>query len=468
MPNRRSSIYESPQGSGKWHGWVWLGIKEDGKPDRRHRRGASRAEVTAAVRKLERARDAGNPGRAGFSKLTVLAWGQQWLQIVADRGRADSTVARYRTDLEMYIYPRVGAVRLSALTGDDIERVLAQMRTDGLSVASRGTCYRTIRAMLREGQKRGRLTTNPLATVLPPSAAGRSRIPAERPTHDEWAQPGDVRIHPRERASRALSAESVRALLEAARDDPDALARWAIAVLCGLRQGEALGLQWGRVNWDQSTLRIDRQLRRTRARHGCGDPTPRTGPAQKTATPSLPEDRAPRPRRLQQRDWPCGFRRPSDCPEQIGTSGLALLPLKTAEAERTIPIAPAVLQALRGRLESQRADAAKAGSLWSGPPPGDPARTIFSTPAGARIDPKRDYDDWEAILRRAGIPSARLHDARHTAATLYLEAGIQERVVQHQFGWSSGAMLPTYQHPTEALARAASDTISGGLFGEPQ
>jgi len=307
MPNRRSSIYESPRGSGKWHGWVWLGIKENGTPDRRHRRGPSRAEVTAAVRKLERDRDAGKVGRAGFSRVTVAQWGQQWLQIVADRGRADSTIARYRTDLDMYINPRIGPIRLCALAGDDIEAVLAQMRTDGLAVASRGTCYRTIRAMLREAQKRGRLTTDPLATVLPPSAADRSRLPAERPTDDEWSQPGDVRIHPRERPSRALTNQSVRALLEAARQDPDALARWAIAVLCGLRQGEALGLQWGRVNWDQGTLRIDPQLRRVRARHGCGDPTPRTGSAERVATQPVPEDGAPRQRRLQQRDWPCGF-----------------------------------------------------------------------------------------------------------------------------------------------------------------
>jgi hypothetical protein len=155
MPNRRSSIYESPRGSGKWHGWVWLGIKENGTPDRRHRRGPSRAEVTAAVRKLERDRDAGKVGRAGFSRVTVAQWGQQWLQIVADRGRADSTIARYRTDLDMYINPRIGPIRLCALAGDDIEAVLAQMRTDGLAVASRGTCYRTIRAMLREAQNVG-------------------------------------------------------------------------------------------------------------------------------------------------------------------------------------------------------------------------------------------------------------------------------------------------------------------------
>ena len=103
-----------------------------------------------------------------------------------------------------------------------------------------------------------------------------------------------------------------------------------------------------------------------------------------------------------------------------------------------------------------------------------PAFETTTTPRGEipralwRLAPKRDYDDWKAILVRAGIPTARLHDARHTAATLHLEAVIQERVVQHQFGWSSGAMLPTYQHPTEELARTASDTVSANLFGEPQ
>ena len=91
---------------------------------------------------------------------------------------------------------------------------------------------------------------------------------------------------------------------------------------------------------------------------------------------------------------------------------------------------------------------------------------MFSTPTGLRIDPKRDYLAWRAILDAAGVSPARLHDARHTAATLYLEAGVQERVVQHQFGWSSPAMLPTYQHPTESLAREASDSITKGLLGD--
>ena len=49
-PNGRSSIYEGSDG--RWHGWVTMGVKEDGSPDRRHRTGATETEVTNKVRKL--------------------------------------------------------------------------------------------------------------------------------------------------------------------------------------------------------------------------------------------------------------------------------------------------------------------------------------------------------------------------------------------------------------------------------
>ena len=57
-PNRRSSIDLGQDGW--WHGWVTIGIKDDGSPDRRHRMGRTEAEVTRKVRDLERGRDIGH------------------------------------------------------------------------------------------------------------------------------------------------------------------------------------------------------------------------------------------------------------------------------------------------------------------------------------------------------------------------------------------------------------------------
>jgi integrase len=467
-PNKRSSIYESPKGSGKWHGWVWVGVKADGRPDRRHRRGTY-AQVALAVRELERERDRAAVTRPGSTRLTVAEWGRQWLEIVAERGRAESTIARYRTDLELYVNPVIGSIRLAALTSENIERVFGRMREDGLTVASRGTCYRTLRAMLRQAQKRQRLVGDPLANVLPPSDADRPKSLAVRPEGDEWWEPGDVVATGNVPKRRAIPNESVRALLKAASKQPDTFTRWALAILCGLRQGEALGLQWGRVDWEHGTITIDRQLRRLTARHGCG--TPEDAPLTRAAPEPSDHQGSSGPRhrrRARQRIWPCGRKRPIDCPNRIGISGLALLPLKTKDSARTIALAPVVMAALAARLESQAQEATTAGTAWTGPPPGHPARTVFSTATGGRIDPKRDYEAWRAILNEAGLSHARLHDARHTAATLYLEAGVQELIVQHQFGWSTAAMLPTYQHPTAALSRAASEAISKALLGEVQ
>lgn len=63
-PHGRSSIFLGSDGL--WHGYVTMGVKEDGTLDRRHRKAKTETEVTAKVRKLETQRDAGlidKPGR---------------------------------------------------------------------------------------------------------------------------------------------------------------------------------------------------------------------------------------------------------------------------------------------------------------------------------------------------------------------------------------------------------------------
>jgi len=61
--NGRSSIFEGSDGY--WHGWVTVGVKADGSPDRRHRRGKTRAAVTKKVQELERQRNEGTVSKTG-------------------------------------------------------------------------------------------------------------------------------------------------------------------------------------------------------------------------------------------------------------------------------------------------------------------------------------------------------------------------------------------------------------------
>ncbi|MFI1510033.1 hypothetical protein [Streptomyces sp. NPDC020597] len=49
-PNMESSVYEGKDGW--WHGRVTMGVKDDGSPDRRHRRARTETEVKRKVREL--------------------------------------------------------------------------------------------------------------------------------------------------------------------------------------------------------------------------------------------------------------------------------------------------------------------------------------------------------------------------------------------------------------------------------
>lgn len=61
--------------------------------------------------------------------------------------------------------------------------------------------------------------------------------------------------------------------------------------------------------------------------------------------------------------------------------------------------------------------------------------------------------EWKAVLAEAGVREARLHDARHTAATTLLLLGVRERAVMDVMGCSNTAMVKRYAHVTARLRR---------------
>ena len=88
---------------------------------------------------------------------------------------------------------------------------------------------------------------------------------------------------------------------------------------------------------------------------------------------------------------------------------------------------------------------------------------MFTSEVGAPLNPNSDYHRWKALLRRAGVPDGRLHDARHTAATVLLILGVPERTVMGIMGWSSTAMAARYQHVTDPIRHEVADRVDGLL-----
>jgi integrase len=90
---------------------------------------------------------------------------------------------------------------------------------------------------------------------------------------------------------------------------------------------------------------------------------------------------------------------------------------------------------------------------------------VFSRPDGHPIDPRDDFTEWKALLGAAGVRDARLHDGRHTSATLLLEQGVDIRVVMELLGHSDLRVTTRYAHVASPLAKEAARRIGSALWG---
>ena len=91
---------------------------------------------------------------------------------------------------------------------------------------------------------------------------------------------------------------------------------------------------------------------------------------------------------------------------------------------------------------------------------------MFCQPHGRPLDPRADHRAWRGLLADAKVRPARLHDARHTAATLLLQQGVPARVAMQILGHSQITLtLGTYSHVVPELAQDAAERMGAALWG---
>ena len=86
---------------------------------------------------------------------------------------------------------------------------------------------------------------------------------------------------------------------------------------------------------------------------------------------------------------------------------------------------------------------------------------MFPNARGTPTDGDNLYHrHWKPLLRRAGLPDIRLHDLRHTCATLLLTGGVHPKVVSELLGHANISItLDTYSHVIPSLGEAAADAM---------
>ena len=154
---------------------------------------------------------------------------------------------------------------------------------------------------------------------------------------------------------------------------------------------------------------------------------------------------------------PCG-QRDAHCPDRVG-GGWFLSEPKSRAGRRTIGLPQPLVAALRVQRTNQARERLVAGSMWHD------HDLVFAIEDGRPIQANRDWKEWKALLAAAGVRDARLHDARHTAATLLLTQGVHPRVAMQILGHSQISLtMNTYSHVMPEIARAATDLVADALF----
>ena len=91
---------------------------------------------------------------------------------------------------------------------------------------------------------------------------------------------------------------------------------------------------------------------------------------------------------------------------------------------------------------------------------------VFCRPDGGPLHPERFSRTFAEQAARAGLPAIRLHDLRHSWATIALSAGVHPKVVQERLGHAAIAItLDVYSHVTEGLHGDAASLVAGLISG---
>src|SRR3954451_11481334 len=368
--NGESTIYKGADG--RWHGYVSVGFKLDGTLDRRHVSSKSRGAVVTKVRELERKRDSGAVGEPATP--TVAWWLEHWLTTIVPRRVRQRTLESYESVVRRHLIPGIGRHRLDRLRPEHLDQLYTALLDDGYSPASILRHHRILSLALTVAVQRGHVPRNVAALVDPP---------AQRPSD----------------LATALDLDEARAVLEAAVTVRNS-ARWRLALALGLRQSEALALQWKDIDLLNSTLTVRRSIHRVRG------------------------------------------------------GGLIYEEPKTRRSQRTLALPMPLVAALHQHKAVQLGEQMLAGSEWHDDD------LVFAQANGRPLDKKTDYDDCTRLLQKAGVRPVRLHDGRHTAAPLLLSENVPPRVVMELLGHSQmRTTTDIYSHVMPALAREAADRM---------
>ena len=364
---------------GRWEGRYVAGHDENGNPIRKNVLGKTQAEVKEKLKRAIEDAQGMDVGRA--EDYTVGKWVETWYEIYSKPYIRENTQKYYRRFIDRHVLPMIGDIKLTKLTGRDLQRMYNEVREHG---------------RIREEQKE----KNPgmsdsyvrgLHTMMHNclNRAVKERLLLRNPADDCIAP----KVQKKE--MKILEPNQLGVYLNGA-EQLGVLPMFFLELSTGLRKGELVALLWSDLDTEAKMLTVNKQA--------------------------------------------------------IGVKGggVKVTSPKTETSVRRIAVSEQAIELLTQEHEKH---------------PGNPY--LFPSPrTGGMYHPDSIVNLHKKILMRAGLERLRLHDLRHTFATLALQNGVDIKTVSGMLGhYDAGFTLRTYTHATDKMQEKAAETM-GNLMAQ--
>jgi len=196
---------------------------------------------------------------------------------------------------------------------------------------------------------------------------------------------------------RTLSPEEATRFLEAAQET-DYYVYFATLLYTGLRRGELLALRWRNLDLAKATLTV------------------------------------------------------VETAYKLGNGDYIIKEPKTAQSRRSVILSPALVELFKAYWIDQELLRIQLGVSLNADD------FVFIRPDGSPINPNAVTLAFRRIIQKAGLRNLRIHDLRHTHATLMLKAGVHPKVVSERLGHASiGITLDIYSHVLPGIQEEAAE-----------
>jgi integrase len=144
----------------------------------------------------------------------------------------------------------------------------------------------------------------------------------------------------------------------------------------------------------------------------------------------------------------------------IGSGQLVAGPPKTPKSRRIVYLDTNSVAVLKEHRRRQREERLAAGDTWDGA-----IDLVFRDELGGPLHPDWFSREFDRLVRSSKLPRIRLHDLRHSHATVALSRGIHPKVVSERLGHATvGITLDLYSHVAPGLARDAAEDVASSMF----